>query len=131
MGITARRFCKHAGCSALVGGLSRYCEAHKAEEQEAERRAEARRGSARERGYTTRWNKYSKHFLSRPENQFCKLHLDAGCAVVAQCVDHIDPPDGADDPKFWDRNNHQAACIHCNSVKGRRRVVGTWDFGQG
>lgn len=131
MAIKAMRFCRHAGCAALVGGTQRYCDEHKADEQEAERRQDERRGSARARGYTARWNKYSKWFLSLPGNQFCKLHLDAGCAIVAQCVDHIDPPDGAGDPKFWDTNNHQPACIHCNSVKGRRRVVGTWGFGQG
>lgn len=129
--IKARRFCRHPGCSALVCGSQRYCDEHKADEVEAERRMDERRGSARARGYTTRWNKYSKWFLSQPSNQFCKLHLDAGCAIVAQCVDHIDPPNGASDPKFWDRTNHQAACIHCNSVKGRRTVVGTWDFGHG
>lgn len=131
MGITAKRFCKHTGCDVLVDSGARYCGAHKADKQEAERRADERRGSARERGYTVRWNKYSKAFLAMPGNQFCKLHLDAGCATVAQCVDHIDPPSGADDPKFWNSNNHQAACIHCNSVKGRRYVVGKWRFGDG
>lgn len=131
MSIIARHFCRHPGCPALVGGSSRYCDAHKADEQEAERRQDERRGSARARGYTTRWNKYSKWFLSLPGNQFCKLHIDAGCAIVAQCVDHIDPPNGADDPKFWDANNHQPACIHCNSVKGRQRQPGTWGFGAG
>lgn len=131
MGISARRFCKHSGCSALVGGAQRYCDEHKADEQEAERKRDERRGSARERGYSTQWNKYSKAFLAMLGHQFCSLHLDEGCAVVAQCVDHIDPPRGAGDPKFWDKTNHQAACIHCNSVKGRRAVVGTWEFGNG
>lgn len=131
MGYIAQRFCRHSGCTAIVSGGASYCEAHMDEQIQAERRQDERRGSARARGYTTRWNHYSKAFLAMPGNQFCKLHLDEGCAVVAQCVDHIDPPIGAGDPKFWNAANHQAACIHCNSVKGRRRVVGTWDFGQG
>ena len=131
MSITARRFCAHPGCAALVSGSARYCEEHKADGQQAERARDQRRGSARVRGYTTRWNKYSKWFLSLPENQFCALHLDDGCAIVAQCVDHIDPPDNASDPRFWDTSNHQPACIHCNSVKGRRKLVGIWGFGAG
>lgn len=126
VGYRALRFCRHPGCVALVSGAGRYCETHKADEQEAKRRLDERRGSARARGYTSRWNKYSKWFLSLPQNQFCKLHLDAGCAVVAQCVDHIDPPEGPSDAKFWDKTNHQAACIHCNSVKGNRRYVKLW-----
>jgi 5-methylcytosine-specific restriction protein A len=36
-------------------------------------------------------------------------------------VDHIDPPDGPGDPRFWDTANHQPACIHCNSVKGHKK----------
>ena len=59
------------------------------------------------------------------ENQFCSLRLP-GCTFIAQCVDHIDPPDGPDDPRFWDKNNHQPACIHCNSVKGHRKIVGSY-----
>ena len=120
----ARRFCKSTGCPNLVAGASAYCDEHKEIEVEAERRRDARRGSSRERGYTTRWDKYSKRFLDQPNHQFCALHLDAGCAVVSQCVDHIDPPVDACDPKFWDKNNHQPACIHCNSVKGHRKIVG-------
>ena len=135
MGYRSVRFCRHPGCAALVSGgaLSggaRFCETHKEDEREIERKQDERRGNAYRRGYDKRWSKYSKWFLSQPENQFCKLHLDAGCAVVAQCVDHIDPPSGAGDSKFWDKANHQAACIHCNSVKGKRNMRGTWEYGR-
>lgn len=133
----AARFCKHNGCANIVRGESNYCDAHRAEaEAEAQRRAQAnqkrgdmRRGSSRERGYTTAWSKYSKAFLSKPENKFCCLRLDNGCAVVSQCVDHIDPPDNAKDKRFWDKSNHQPACIHCNSVKGHRFMIGKYVFG--
>lgn len=129
--------CSFPGCSRLAPASDRFCSVHiaqaRAEADERRRawlkRSDARRGSSRERGYTSAWNKYSKAFLSRPENQFCVLHLDGGCAVVAQCVDHIDPPDNARDPRFWDKSNHQPACIHCNSVKGHRYMVGTYVFG--
>ena len=123
------RPCKHPGCPHLT--REAYCEAHRGEaEAEAEARrerdqaADRRRGSAQDRGYTSRWARYSKWFLRQPGHQLCALHLDEGCAVVAQCVDHIDPPDGPTDPRFWDPDNHQPACIHCNSVKGHRRIVG-------
>ena len=129
MAYGARRFCRVVGCPDMAMLGSAYCEAHKGEEAEAERRRDARRCGSRERGYSSRWDKYSKAFLHAPGNQFCALHLDAGCAVVAQCVDHIDPPEDARDPKFWDKNNHQPACIHCNSVKGHRKIVGSWSLG--
>lgn len=114
----ALHFCNRPGCDVLVSG--RFCDEHAKEEQ---RRYDRQRGTAHERGYTSRWQKYSKWFLKQPENVFCKLQLH-GCTGIAQCVDHIDPPNGPDDPMFWRPDNHQPACIHCNSVKGRRKMVG-------
>lgn len=128
MAYRSTAFCKQPGCRELVSG-SAYCVKHTPLHQEAERQRDVRRGSAHARGYNYRWSKYSKHYLSQPQNQFCKLHLDDGCAVVAQCVDHIKPHDGQHDPLFWDARNHQPACIHCNSVKGSRDIVGTYTFG--
>ena len=120
------------GCSVLTAG--RYCEAHApiyAEEKERKRKErDKRRGGSRQRGYTTKWSKFSKWFLSQPEHQFCCLHLDSGCAIVAQCVDHIKPPTGANDPLFWQRGNHQPACLHCNSVKGHRELRGSFVFAE-
>lgn len=125
--------CAYPGCGNLVSRDRRFCaELHDAQEQERIRRIETRsdrRLSPTKRGYDNRWRRYAKTFLARPENRFCKLHLDSGCAIVAQCVDHIDPPDGPNDPRFWDRSNHQPACIHCNSVKNHTRRVGTFVFG--
>lgn len=125
-------FCQWPGCSNITA--DRFCNEHRAagEEQreqkqrDQKRRMDCRRGSARQRGYDTRWSKYSKWFLSQPHNQVCALHLDDGCAIIAQCVDHIDPPDGPNDPRFWDTANHQPACIHCNSVKGHRKITGEY-----
>ena len=120
----SQKFCGHIGCGEIVTGNIRFCERHKSDEADAIRKRDVRRGSSRARGYTAQWDKYSKWYLLQPEHQLCALRLDGGCAVVAQCVDHIDPPEGPDDPKFWDQNNHQPACIHCNSVKGRRKIIG-------
>ena len=124
----ALRFCNHAGCFNLAGN-SGYCEEHQQEAEqkikERNRRADKYRGSAAARGYGYRWQKYSRAYLSKPGNQFCRLHLP-GCTLIAECVDHIDPPDGPKDKKFWDKDNHQPACLHCNSVKGHRKIVGTY-----
>ncbi|KXG42866.1 HNH endonuclease [Tepidibacillus decaturensis] len=110
--------CSYPGCTNLT--RERYCEKHKKQEQ---KRYDEHRGTAAQRGYDWRWQRYSKYFLKQPENAFCKLQFP-GCTRLAQCVDHIDPPDGQNDPRFWDTNNHQAACIHCNSVKGHRYIKG-------
>ena len=110
------RPCTYPGCNNLV--TSGRCEKHKTVDNQ-DRHSE----TAAERGYNYRWQKYSKWFLKQPENQFCKLQLP-GCTNIAECVDHIDPPNGIDDPRFWNTNNHQAACIHCNSVKGHKNLKG-------
>ena len=118
----APHFCNQPGCNVLTNDT--YCDLHRpihAREQDK------RRGTATERGYDNRWRKYSKWFLSQPENQICKLHLD-GCTLIARCVDHINPPSGRDDPLFWDTSNHQASCIHCNSVKGHTHIKGEYEL---
>ena len=119
----AKRPCSKPGCKTLVtvgsGGL---CDEHRKDYNQA---YDKRRGSASERGYNKRWHRYRNWFLSQPGNQICKLRLDAGCTMVANCVDHIDPPSGPDDQRFWDKANHQASCVHCNSVKGHRKIVGS------
>jgi 5-methylcytosine-specific restriction protein A len=112
------RLCNHPGCNELV--TAGYCDKHKKQDQQ---QRDQRRGTAHERGYTYRWQKYSQWFLKQPENIFCKLQLP-GCTNLAECVDHIDPVNGAKDPRFWDTSNHQGACIHCNSVKGHRKMIG-------
>lgn len=120
------RICGHPGCTALT--KASYCDQH---QRQIDKKYDQKRKTARERGYTSRWDKYSRSFLSRPENAFCVLRLDARCAEISQCVDHIDPPDGPKDPRFWDKNNHQAACLHCNSVKGRKCITGNKSDGEG
>lgn len=129
MGYKSMQFCKHSGCKELT--TSTYCATHQpiydAKRKEQFKRYDKRRGTATERGYTSRWSKYSKWYLAQPGNQICKLHL-AGCTIVAQCVDHIKPHQGESDPLLWDTMNHQAACIHCNSVKGNKTIVGEYDM---
>lgn len=113
------KLCSWPGCPNLVRGQT-YCEQHAKQKQ---RNQDQRRGSAHERGYTYRWSKYSKWFLSQTENVFCKLQLP-GCTNLAQCVDHVQAPNGPNDPLFWQRDNHQSSCLHCNSVKGNKTLKG-------
>ncbi len=119
----ALHFCNHLGCSKLV--TDTYCIEHAALHTKQQ---DKNRGTASERGYGWRWQQYSKAFLRKPENQIYKLHLP-GCTILAQCVDHIDPPEGPDNPRFWEKTNHQASCIHCNSVKGHRKLKGKFELG--
>lgn len=116
-----RRLCLHPGCTELVQAGDGYCPEHA---RARARELESRRGTANQRGYTYRWRKYSKWYLQQPGNQVCKLRLDQRCKMMAECVDHIVPPSGPDDPFFWDENNHQAACLICNSIKGRQTLKG-------
>lgn len=69
------------------------------------------RPSARERGYTSKWERESRAFLARPENRLCAC----GCGRPAEVVDHI--KQHKRDPKlFWSRKNWQALSAHCHNT---------------
>jgi len=65
------------------------------------------RGSARERGYTWRWQKARATFLRN--NPLCVKCREAGRITPATVVDHIVPHKG-DSALFWDTSNWQALC---------------------
>jgi 5-methylcytosine-specific restriction protein A len=92
-------------CGKRVAGYARcICQ------QERKAETDARRPSARERGYDSRWQRESKAFLSRPENRECKC----GCGRVANMVDHIIPHRG-DQRLFWNKANWQPmAAVPCH-----------------
>jgi 5-methylcytosine-specific restriction enzyme A len=71
-----------------------------------------RRLSARQRGYTTKWERESKAFLALPDN----CHCACGCGREADMVDHRVPHKG-DMKLFWDRANWQPMHRRCNSRK--------------
>ena len=135
--LKAAQICKCIGCTSLTRDASGYCEVHRpaamaakeARRQAWRRKTDDRRGSAAERGYDWRWAKYSKWYLAQAGHQLCSLRISPRCAIVAQCVDHIDPPDDKYDPRFWAADNFQPACLACNSLKGHRYMVGTFRFG--
>ena len=124
----ALHFCAHTGCRNLTA--DKYCEVHAQDGLEEQKRWNDghRRGSSRQRGYDSKWERYRKWYLAQPGHQLCALHLD-GCTVLATCIDHIVPPKSKEDPLFWDYTNHQPSCIHCNSVKGHTTLRGTWHLG--
>lgn len=66
------------------------------------------RGSARERGYTTRWDKARRTYLA--SHPLCVLCKRDGRITAATVVDHIVPHKG-DQQLFWDvEGNWQSLC---------------------
>jgi 5-methylcytosine-specific restriction protein A len=80
------------------------------------------RGTATQRGYNSRWSRYSIRY--RRLHPFCTECQRQGILKQADCVDHIIPVNGPDDPLFWDENNHQSLCISCHSEKTAREDGG-------
>lgn len=107
------------GCGRVAqeGGSCASCRAARAKSYEA------RRPTARERGYTSKWSRESKSFLAKPENRFCAC----GCGRVADMVDHITPHKG-DASLFWRRSNWQAlASSPCHSsMKQKQERARGW-----
>ncbi len=78
-----------------------------------------RRASARERGYSTNWAKYSKAFLA--EHPICFYCSAIGMVSPAQHTDHYTPC--SPDSELWfDLTNHRPACSYHNS--GKRNTPG-------
>ena len=106
MAMKPAKLCK---CGRVLPGGSR-C-------QQCNRHADKQRGTARQRGYTTQWDKYAKAYLR--EHPLCVYCKAKGRDVPATCVDHIKPADKFPE-LFWDESNHAAACTPCNVAKGGR-----------
>ncbi len=69
------------------------------------------RGTPTQRGYNYRWQRYRLAFLaSNPLCNHCKRK-------AATQVDHIKAVKDADDPLFWEPDNHQGLCAGCHSRK--------------
>ena len=84
------------------------------------------RGTAHQRGYTTRWSRAAAAF--RRKFPLCGMRVDGqqhgehsrctreGIVTAGQAVDHIRPHKGSD-TLFWDRSNWQTLCQTCHAVK--------------
>lgn len=111
--------CATPGCPTLVP--SGHCVSHA-------RRRDARRGSARARGYTSAWDEASLRFRAvyplcgmRPDGRapvMSKCH-DLGLVTAATQTDHVVPHRG-DETLFWDRDNWQSLCGDCHRRKTAR-----------
>ncbi len=77
---------------------------------------EKKRGSSRERGYDSAWQKASKAYLKK--HRTCVY-----CGNPAECVDHIVAHKG-DKNLFWLSSNWAASCIKCNSRKAAKEEGG-------
>lgn len=117
MPVAPRKICAKPNCGKLTTG--RFCEQHNIENQRNVK-AKAKtydneRGNRHQRGYDSKWSAYSKRY--RIKHPLC-LHCEkVGIVKQSECVDHIIPVDGPDDPLFWDEKNHQALCHTCHSIK--------------
>ena len=109
--------CQGAGCKNLSKGS--YCEKCTGKRAVTKRVAAIRydleRGTASSRGYNSKWAKYSLQY--RREHPLCVLFLKDKILTAVQCVDHIVPVNGSDDPLFWDENNHQSLCKTHHGIK--------------
>jgi 5-methylcytosine-specific restriction protein A len=85
---------------------------------------DARRGSARQRGYTSAWDKARAFFLrSHPLCQCDQCDEGRIRLRAATVVDHKVPHRG-DMKRFWDRNNWQSMATDCHNRKTAREDGG-------
>lgn len=106
----ALRPCTYPGCGAL--SKDGRCDKHP---RTRDRDYDRRRGSAAARGYGYRWQQYSENY--RRAHPLCCRCKARGVTTPTECVDHIEPVTGPDDPRFWDPDNHQSLCLTCHSEK--------------
>lgn len=111
------QYCATPGCSQLVN--RGHCSAHKRQTDQGFR------GTAHQRGYTSRWAAYSRRFRlahpvcgERADGTVDRSHsrcAQRGLTTPAECVDHIVPLSQGGAP--WDPTNHLSLCLACNTWK--------------
>ena len=102
--------CRWPMCPGLTDHKTGYCEQHRSA-------ADKRRGSARARGYTYRWEQARILFLR--EHPLCAECLRNGRVAAATVVDHIVDHKG-DHDRFWNQDNWQSLCVECHNRKTMR-----------
>lgn len=116
MPMKPKRPCRHPGCTNFSD--EPYCEIHRKQVARIDGRlADAHRASARERGYTSAWEKARAAFLAK--HPTCAECQRQGIVTVATVVDHIIPHRG-DKKLFWDSENWQSLCATCHNQKTGR-----------
>lgn len=83
--------------------------------REKAKEEDQRRGSARERGYTTAWDRASASRLTRhPLCEYCEAGaFGEPCITPATLTDHLIPHRG-DQVIFWNRAHWVSSCKPCH-----------------
>lgn len=103
-------------------GSDRYCPDHQADalqDLRRWRRADANRGSARQRGYTSKWERARAAYLRLHPICVDPYKRHPHQVIPATDLDHITPHRG-DMTLFWDRDNWQPLCSDCHKHKTRK-----------
>lgn len=111
---SARSPCKCPGCANLAERNSSYCADHADMGAKAAKWGDKARGSAHERGYTSKWRVARTAYLAR--HPLCAQCAQSGQLEAATVVDHIVPHRG-DMRLFWDQSNWQPLCKSCHDKK--------------
>lgn len=114
--------CRWPGCPEIVKDPSGYCEEHRRPaRRQYDKQTDARRGSARQRGYDSKWEKFRNWFLSQPGNQICHRCLELrGEIVKAKVVHHIELVHERPDLRLHPENC-MPVCFQCHEeIHGRR-----------
>jgi 5-methylcytosine-specific restriction enzyme A len=93
------------------------CTCQRKAKQERNARHDARRPSARARGYNHEWRKARAEYLQA--HPYCRM-----CGNPASVVDHVIPHRG-DKRLFWHRANWQPLCQPCHDSVKQRQERGT------
>ncbi len=102
------RPCRYPGCNNLTEHS--YCDQHKPKEQD--------RLSSNKRGYTSKWNRFSKEYLR--EHIWCEECLKQGKHEPAVLVHHIRRI--VDGGSVFDNDNLMALCDRCHRDKHRENI---------
>ena len=107
------RPCRMPMCPHLSYDGSGYCPEHRKQER---KQYDETRGTAAQRGYDARWQRYRAWYLiTHPLCVLC-LAKDPPMITASTTVDHVEPHHG-DYTLFWNPANHQALCKQCHDVK--------------
>ena len=106
------KICAAGACQEKT--LTKYCKFHSQYEKAVKRQYERQRPSAHQRGYTLKWQRYSRYRLKKWP--LCEICLSKGRTTSAILTDHITPHKGNMD-LFWNPANHQSACARCHNQK--------------
>jgi 5-methylcytosine-specific restriction protein A len=118
------RVCKFPGCKRLNQDISGFCEVHREEGLAREedrlravkRKADAKRGTAHQRGYSEAWRRAREGFLRK--HPLCVECLKFGIYMPATVVDHSVPHKG-DMDIFWDSSLWVPLCKRHHDAKTR------------